>query len=100
MPRRSNRVPGYRLHKPSGQAVVTLGGKDYYLGPHGSPASRAAYGRLIAEWESRGRRQADPSVPGRDKGVPGAAASDMTVKELILAYWRFAEGHYRKGGRP
>ena len=23
------RVPSYRLHKPSGQAVVTLGGKDF-----------------------------------------------------------------------
>jgi hypothetical protein len=25
------RVPSYRRHKPSGQAVVTLNGKDRYL---------------------------------------------------------------------
>jgi hypothetical protein len=37
------RIPSYRLHKPTGQAVVTLSGKDQYLGRHGSPESRAAY---------------------------------------------------------
>jgi hypothetical protein len=26
------RVPSYRRHKPTGQAVVTLNGKDHYLG--------------------------------------------------------------------
>jgi hypothetical protein len=26
------RVPSYRRHKPTGQAVVTLNGKDRYLG--------------------------------------------------------------------
>jgi hypothetical protein len=33
MPRLGNRVPKYRKHKQSGQAVVTLGGRDYPLGP-------------------------------------------------------------------
>jgi len=28
----SHRVPSYRLHKPSGQAVVTLDSRDHYLG--------------------------------------------------------------------
>ena len=31
MPRLSTRNPSYRLHKPSGQAVVTLNGEDVYL---------------------------------------------------------------------
>ena len=35
------RNPSYRLHKPSGQAVVTLNGRDYYLGKHGTAESRA-----------------------------------------------------------
>ncbi|MDX1928289.1 MAG: hypothetical protein SFV81_17305 [Pirellulaceae bacterium] len=26
------RVPSYRHHKPSGKAVVTNAGRDYYLG--------------------------------------------------------------------
>jgi hypothetical protein len=39
-------VPSYRLHKQSGQAVVTLtdgiGGRhDVLLGPHGTPESRS-----------------------------------------------------------
>jgi len=27
-----NNVPAYRLHKQSGKAIVTLGGKDHLLG--------------------------------------------------------------------
>ena len=38
------RMPKYRRHKPSGQAVVTLSGRDHYLGPWKSKASRAEYG--------------------------------------------------------
>ncbi len=34
------RVLKYRRHKPTGQAVVTLGGRDCYLGRHGTAASR------------------------------------------------------------
>jgi hypothetical protein len=33
--------PKYRKHRASGQAVVTLNGHDYYLGPHGTKASKA-----------------------------------------------------------
>ena len=41
MPRiKRPRTPSYRRHKPSGQAVVTLNGKDYYLGKNGAKASR------------------------------------------------------------
>jgi hypothetical protein len=47
---RLNRPPKYRKHKASGQAVVTLGGVDHYLGPHGTKASRREYDRLIGEW--------------------------------------------------
>jgi hypothetical protein len=43
-------IPSYRLHKASGQAIVTLSGRDYYLGGHGSPESRKKYNRLLAEY--------------------------------------------------
>ena len=33
------RVPKYRLHKPTGLAVVRLSGRDLYLGPYGTPES-------------------------------------------------------------
>jgi hypothetical protein len=40
MPRLVNRSPSYRKHKASGQAVVTIGGRDVYLGPYGTKASK------------------------------------------------------------
>lgn len=43
-------TPKYRKHRPTGQAVVSIAGKDYYLGPHGTKASRIEYDRLIGEW--------------------------------------------------
>ena len=47
MPKLKRKPPSYRLHKPSGQAVVTLSGKDHYLGLYGSPESTEKYAALI-----------------------------------------------------
>jgi hypothetical protein len=52
----SVRIPSYRLHKPSRQAVVTLNGQDIYLGRHNSPESMAEYKRVIAEWSANDKR--------------------------------------------
>src|SRR5947209_2875687 len=87
----SVRTPSYRLHKPTGQAVVTLNGHDVYLGRHGSPASRAEYDRLIAEWLLSGRQFAPAGAGG---------SSDLTVSELILAYLKHCDGYYRKDDAP
>ena len=39
------RIPSYRLHKPSGQAVVTINGRDIYLGKYNSaPAGPSTTG--------------------------------------------------------
>jgi len=83
------RTPSYRLHKPSGQAVVTLAGKDSYLGKHGSPESRERYHRLLAEWVAKNRSPL-PTTSG------GPARDPVTVAEVILAFWRHAEQHYRR----
>jgi hypothetical protein len=56
MPRLITRLPKYREHKASSQAIVTLDGRDHYLGPHGSAASKAEYNRLVGEWQANGRR--------------------------------------------
>jgi hypothetical protein len=69
----STRVPSYRRHKPTGQAVVTLGGRDVYLGKWNSKASRAEYDRLIGEWLANGRR------------LP-SSCNDFTVAELAHGY--------------
>ena len=56
------RLPSYRRHK-SGQARVTLGGKDFYLGTYGSKKSRIAYQRLIGEFvASEGRPPAEDCI--------------------------------------
>ena len=36
MPAKTRRIPAYRLHKPTGQAVVRLESRDHYLGRHGT----------------------------------------------------------------
>jgi integrase len=85
------RTPSLRRHKPSSQAVVTLDGKDHYLGPWPAgrrkppPAAQEAYDRLIAEWLANGRR-----LPQRAEETP------LTVADLVLAYFRHAEQHYRR----
>ena len=55
MPRLSDSLPKYRKHKATGQAVVTLNGRDFYLGPHGTAASKLEFDRLIGEWLAKGR---------------------------------------------
>lgn len=89
MPILNGRTPKYRRHRASGQAIVTLGGRDHYLGPWNTKASKVEYDRLIAEWLAAGRQAALPE--------PGAG---LTVTELCVRYCRFAERHYRKNGRP
>jgi integrase len=88
MPRLTNAVPKYRKHRASGQAVVTLNGRDVYLGPWKSRASRIEYDRLIGEWTQNGRSL--PKEPG----------TDLTVSELIAAYWQYVQAYYVKDGRP
>jgi hypothetical protein len=44
------RIPSYRLHKGSSQAVVVLNGRSVYLGVWDSPESHAKYERTVAEW--------------------------------------------------
>lgn len=83
------RTPSYRHHKPSNQAVVTLDGRDIYLGRYGSPDSRAEFDRLLAEWLANGRRLPAP-----------ASGSDLTVNELVLPYLRHADVYYVKNGKP
>ena len=89
MPRASiPRIPSPCRHKASGQAVVRLNGKDFYLGPYGSDRARVAYERLLGEWLANGRQ------PFADHAV------SLKVFELIAAYWPFAEAYYVKDGSP
>lgn len=88
-----SRIPSYRLHRPSGLAVVRLAGRDVYLGKHGTAESRAEYSRVLAEWLTAGG-----TAPRAD--AQEASTGTITVNELALGYLDFAEGYYVKGGRP
>lgn len=78
------RIPKYRLHKGSGQAVVGIDGRDLYLGPHGSPQSHERYARIIAEWTAGGYQ------------LPPDPDADLAVVELVARYLRYAQQHYRR----
>ena len=95
MPKLTTAVPSYRHHKASGRAVVTLNGKDHYLGPWQSSESKAEYNRLIAEWVAAGKTT---TASGRADGLPTTAG--ITVAELLVGYLSEAEIAYTKNGRP
>lgn len=69
--------------------MVTLNGKDHYLGRWNTKASRAEYDRLTGEWLAGGRHL-----------LPGDKEAGLTIAELVLRYWKFARTYYRKDGRP
>lgn len=87
-------IPSYRLHKPKGLAVVRLNGRDIYLGKYGTPASKASYDRVIAEWLANGKQLPPPSSR---EPLP---QSSVTVNDLILAFMEHAKGYYVKNGQP
>lgn len=95
MPRLTKQVPSYRLHKPSGRAVVTLNGKDHYLGPYNSSGSKERYNQLVSEWLANHRSATPATSPSATAGHP-----DLTIGELLVSYIDFAETYYVNDGRP
>ena len=86
--------PSYRLHKPTGHAVVTLNGRDFYPGRHGSPASWAEYDRLIAQWLANGTksdaeilrsyelRRERTVTEGIERAAPGQKPGGVAIREV------------------
>ena len=91
MPKLRNRPPKYsRMGK---YAVVYFNGKPNYLGLYGSPESKVAYARIVAEIES------NPAIPLSSVGEE----RQVTVRELAAAFLNYAKtsinptdyAHYR-----
>lgn len=83
---RSGQPPAYRRKVVRGKAaaVVTLPDRssgrrhDYWLGPYGSPESRAKYAALLEQWERAGHRLPDPDAVSR----PTPRTRGYTVRQL------------------
>ena len=75
MPRLVNAIPKYRKHA-SGQAVVTIGGKDTYLGKAGTKASKQKYARVVAEWLAS------------DRPTTVSTLEEITITEICAAFLR------------
>ena len=87
---KQRRIPSLVHHKPTGQARVRIGGVDIYCGKWGSPQAEEKYRRTIAEW----------LTSGKVTPPPDSSRGQITISELILAFWRHAEKHYVKNGQP
>lgn len=92
------KTPSYRNRKDRAQALVTLTDsetgrrRDFWLGEFGSRGSRERYHRLIAEWESAGRR-----LPEGDFDRPagrGVSCGGPTVAEMLAQFWRWAKANH------
>ncbi|MBI1311301.1 tyrosine-type recombinase/integrase [bacterium] len=90
MAKKRPHVPACVHHKPTGQARVRIEGRDFYLGKFGTPEADEAYRRIIAEWFASG------TLP--EARTAGKTAESLSINELILAYFRFAQTYYVKNG--
>ena len=70
-------VPRLRHFKARDLGFVELNGQRTYLGKWGAPETRAAYHRALAEWEAAGRQIL-------------VSPEEITVNELVSAYWKHA----------
>jgi len=108
MPRLLYQPPKYRLHKGTGQALVSLAGRKIYLGKYGSPQSHQRYEQAIAQWRkthatngASGQVKAEPELLAtaatlRDKRLAGIP---LSINELILVYRNHTHQYYRKHGK-
>jgi integrase len=74
------KIPSYRLHKSSNQAICLILGRTYYLGEFETKESYDKFNRLIAEYLT------NPSF--------GVEKSRQSVAESVVAFLKHAESYY------
>ena len=77
------RLPTYRLHRASNQAICCILGRTYYLGEFDSKESRDKFNRLVAEYLT------NPSF-GIEKGR-------QSIAESVVAFLKHAKSYYGEG---
>lgn len=86
---RAKSAPSYRLHKASGLAVVTINGKDIYLGRYGSAESKLSYKNALNELWCPTHNQIINTQPQK--------AEPITVGRLAIEFGRYASRKYGEG---
>jgi len=79
------RVPSYRLHKSTGQAIVVIKRKFYYLGKFGTEESRRKYEKIIGEYLANGRKAPSEPTP---------AFRGLTVRAMLAGYLEYCRDYY------
>lgn len=113
MPHLRHQPPKYRLHKASGQALVSLFGRRVYLGKFGSDESQRRYQEVLDEWHTR-QGSGEPAESLSADTLEASLAQVVTPKalrskrrkgirvtldELIFVYRRHARQYYVKNGK-
>lgn len=80
------RKPVYGQNK--GLARTTVNGNRVYLGEYNSPESKAAFEKIISDWEAA-HAERMPSV-----------SLELTVSRLVVLFLRHAEIEYCRDGVP
>lgn len=83
--RKSMRLPQPRLHKPSGQARLRVGGREIYLGRFGSDEAEQRYREVIAELAVEGRDETQVHRRELIVSPPAATATAPPVPELPVS---------------
>jgi integrase len=94
MPRLKHKLPSYCRHKASGQAVVSIDSRDVYLGRYGSTESKTKYEQVISRWLAT---RDEVTITVCQEAV---SRDELRINELIVAYFEFADGYYRRNGVP
>jgi integrase len=82
------RRPVYGFHATSGQARTTVNGKRVSLGVYDSPESKAAFQKIMADWDAA-HAERKPTVN-----------TELTLSRLAVLFLQHAEGEYRRDGIP
>ncbi len=109
MARPKVKAPSRRYHL-SGQSVVTIDGKDFYLGKHDSPESIARYAVLIAQYQQNGCRlpesfsmdeivQRVNLILGTGLASQYQADEPITVRHVTASFREFAKIRYVDGSQ-
>lgn len=80
---RPRSVPKYRKHRASGQAIVEINSRSYYLGPHNTQASHREFDRVVAEYLATGRSP-----------IFGTKPTEKTIADIFLAFIHHAKTYY------